>query len=274
MVPRRSPPRHDQFEFHLERAEMLFDAKRYKDARAEYMNAIANDPENAWAFSRLGVCCSVLGLSGEAIEHGTKAISLMPDWAEVHYQLAWIFNCLEKKREAELAARDALACDPQCSKAIVLMAWTFLDRNRLSEAQAAIEQAIALQPIDVEVLNVQGVAFLKLGKLDEAQDTLARALSLDPDNSTAHANLGFVYLHRGNWKKAEDHLRCALRLEPQFEYAHLGINEVLRGKHPAFRWITKYRLWLDRQPKGLVVAMFFIVLIIAHAVALFTKYSV
>lgn len=251
----------------IQRGDMLMDTKRYDDARVHYLNAIASDPQDAWAHCRLGVCCCMLGATAEAIEHGSKAVALMPDWADTHYQLAWIYNRIGEKYKAEQAACEALACEPSFAEAYVLLGWTFLDRNRQEEALDAVSRAIAIQPEDAESFNLQGIASLELGKLDDAQNSLTQALSLEAENPTSHANLGYVYLHRGEWQAAESHFRNALRLDPHFEYARLGVNEILRSRNPAFRWITRYRLWLDRQPEGFGWIVVFILLMIGYGFA-------
>jgi len=263
-VPENSPSLADDF---VRRGDMLLDAKRFKDAHAQFLSAIASDPEGAWAHCRMGVCCAMQGRNAEAIEYGSKAVSLMPDWADAHYQLAWIYNQIGEKYQAEKAARNAIACEPRFSEAFVLLAWTFLDRHRLEEALEAVGHAIALQPEDADAFNVRGIASLQLGKLDDAEQALMQSLRLQPENATAQANLGYVYLHRGNWSAAEGHFRDALRQDPYFEYARLGVNEILRNQNLAFRWITGYRLWLDRQPEGFSWIVVFLLLMVGYGFA-------
>lgn len=251
----------------VQRAEMLMEAKRYEDARIQFLNAITSDPEDASAYCRLGVCCSLLGMNAEAIEFGTKAVSLKPDWADVHYQLAWTYNRIGEKYKAEQSAREALACEPDFAEALLLMGWTFLDRNRMEEALDAANGVIALRPENADAFNLQGLSYLRLGKLDEGQQALERALRLKPENPTSLANIGYVHLQRGEWKAAEEHFRDALRVDPHYEFARLGVSEILRASNPAFRWISLYRYWLDRQPFGFSWIVVFILLMAGYGIA-------
>ncbi|WP_158261053.1 MULTISPECIES: tetratricopeptide repeat protein [Pirellulaceae] len=251
----------------IQRAEMLMDAKRYEDARVQFLNAIASDPEEASAYCRLGVCCSLLGMNAEALEYGSKAVSLKPEWSDVHYQLAWIYNRIGEKYKAEQSARNALACEPDFAEALLLMGWTFLDRSRLEEALVTAEQVIALQPDNADAFNLQGLACLRLGKLDDGQQALEQALRFKPENPTSLANLGYVDLQRGDWATAEEHFRDALRLDPHYEFARLGVSEILRASNPAFRWISVYRYWLDRQPVGFSWIVVFLLLMIGYGIA-------
>lgn len=258
-------------ELFIQRAEVLMDARRYADAHVQFLNAIASDPEDATAYCRLGVCCSLLGMNAEAIEYGNKAISLRPHWSDVHYQLAWTYNRIGEKHKAEQLARDAISCDPDYAEAFVLMGWTFLDRNRIEEALDAAEQAVSLQPDNAEAFNLQGISYLRLGKLDDGEHALKQALRLKPENPTSLANLGYVDLQRGDWRMAEVHFRDALRLDPHYEFARLGVSEILRAGNPAFRWITLYRYWLDRQPFGFSWIIIFVLLMIGYGIAFLCK---
>jgi Flp pilus assembly protein TadD len=94
-------------------------------------------------------------LHEEALESAARAVELMPDLAEAHFN-----------RAAALARR-----------------------RRFVDAEAAFRKVLALQPDNAAALTELGQVVAELKRFDEAIGIMRRAVELQPDKIGAHLPL-------------------------------------------------------------------------------------
>lgn len=230
----------------LQRGLLLFQQGRPELAEAELRQALAADPNEAYAHTLLALCLCQRGQFKDATAEAQQAIHLAPDFPMAHYGLAYVWHDRRHYDEALAAIHEALRLEPDHPDYCALLAQIQLDRRQWPAALEAAERGLQNDPEHVACTNLRAMALVKLGRKAEATATIEAALARDPDNSVTHANQGWAYLEQGNPQKALEHFREALRLEPTNEWARQGIIEALKARHLIYAVILKYFLWMAR----------------------------
>lgn len=246
---------------HIPRAQMLVSSRRYADAKQELLLALAEEPEHVLGHALLGICCSALQESGEAIHHAQRAVHLAPDAAFVHESLAHVLLEADRYEEAMQSAQHALAIDPTRVQAHNVVASVYAHRKNWPQVVEATEMALAYAPDDTDARNLRAWALRSMGQSGASVEELKQSLQINAEDAHSHANLGWTYLQQGDIPKAELHFREALRIDPNLEWARVGALETLKSKVPVYRWILGYFMWMSSKTAGnqwlIVLGLFF-----------------
>lgn len=109
-----------------------------------------------------------LGAFNDAIESLRRGLTLAPDFAAFHYNLAWALQQLDVLDQAVISYRRALELDPD----------------------------------NASIHNNLGFALQELGAPDTAEFHYRRAIALVPDKPTSRHNLGRTLLAKGQYDEA------------------------------------------------------------------------
>lgn len=104
----------------LEKADQLYNTRRYDDARAELRGVIENEPTNAEAFWLLGRINQQTHDYEEAIAAYQTAIFWEPHLIDTHISLLRILLAHNKRTEAKKYLKLALAIDPANQEVLAL----------------------------------------------------------------------------------------------------------------------------------------------------------
>lgn len=231
---------------HLARAQLLLAQSRPADAEREAVLSLATQPDDPIALALLALSRSEQRKGPAALAAAETAIGLAPDNGYFHYVLAVVLHRLDRDDDAQRSIAEALRLQPADEDFFSLLASIELARRNWPGALEAAEQALALNPEHVNAANLRAMALVRLGRKAEASATVDFALHRAPDNAFSHANQGWNLLHHNDPKKAQEHFREALRLEPDLEYARHGMLEALKARHPVYRGMLAYFLWMGR----------------------------
>ena len=124
---------------------------------------------------------SAKGLSAQAEQCWREAISLLPDFAEAHANLAWLLDQCGLRRAAEKHYRQALTCHPDDGQTQLNFAVMLAGQKRFEAAQAAYRAALALLPESAAAWSNLGVLQACMKQEDDAERSYRRAIALDPD---------------------------------------------------------------------------------------------
>jgi tetratricopeptide (TPR) repeat protein len=95
------------------RGLQLKDIGRYADAESAFREALAQEPNDAFALHHLAVCQFHQNeRQREALQTINSAIAIAPNEADHHVLRAFILCMLDRAKEALDAARAALALEP------------------------------------------------------------------------------------------------------------------------------------------------------------------
>jgi len=156
--------------------------------------------------------------AGQALEAETslrRALTLAPNLAEIHANLALLLEERGALTEAEDHYRQALALKPEQTQTLLNFGALLATQKRFTEAEDAYRQALAITPDSPAALSNLGVLLASLKREEEAEACYRRALALAPDYRKAAFNLAYLLLRQGRYEEGW------LRLESRDWYAPL-----------------------------------------------------
>jgi Tfp pilus assembly protein PilF len=214
---------------------------RFADAETAFKEALAQEPNDAFALHHLAACqWQISGRREEALATVDQAIAIEPNEASHHVLRAFILCALDRAKEALAACDEALALDPNDSAAFTAQAQAYLHSENWPLAERAARQALALDADNSGAANQLAQALRLQNKQAENDAHLAGMLARDPDDAFTHANAGWSALNRGAHRDAEVHFREALRIDPDFEYAREGLLTSFRARSRIYRAYLRY----------------------------------
>jgi tetratricopeptide (TPR) repeat protein len=231
---------------HLQRGLLLYQQSRHELAETELRQALADDPQDAYAHALLALCLNEREKFTDATAEAQQAIHFAPDFPFAHYALGRVFCDRNRYAEARAAIEEAIRLDSSDADHFALLAGIHFGEKRWAEALQAAEQGLELDAEHVGCTNLRAMALVKLGRKAEAGATIDAALAKAPENSLTHANQGWTLLERGDLKQALEHFREALRLDPTSEWARAGIVEALKARNILYAGMLKYFLWMSK----------------------------
>ena len=201
----------------------------------------------------------------EAAEQLEKAIAIEPSYADVHYNLACLYEILGKYDESEGELRRAIDINPNFFKVRVMLAKNHQRSGRIGEAveelseflQVAptffIEQVKELirliragenpekresifhslleeRPSSSQVSKQISLEAIQNGDYDFALTELKKAISMNPDYPDLHNLLGIAYANKGMTDDAVMEFEKSLKIHPNYLKAHLNIALTLYEK--------------------------------------------
>src|SRR5215468_4913002 len=180
MSERPAGPTAPSIDTQLQRVLQLAGAGRQPEAIAALQAALAVQPSHVAARCLLGAMLHDSGDSGAALQ--------VLDGADPAVQelRASILSALGRAAEAELAARRALAAEPERPRALLSLALALDAQRRSAEAIDAARRLLALQPNQWIAHRLLARALLQSGRTDEALDAALQA-ALAADDATADA---------------------------------------------------------------------------------------
>jgi len=224
---------------------------RFADAESAFKEALAQEPNDAFALHHLAGCqWQIPERRKEALQTIDRAIAVEPNDASHHVLRAFILCSLDRPKDALAATEMALALDPNDSSAHTAEAQACLHLENWPLAEAAARRALALDADNSGAANQLAQALRLQNKQAENDAHLAGMLARDPEDAFTHANAGWSALHRGAHRDAEVHFREALRLDPDFDYAREGLLTSFRARSAPYRAYLKYSFAMARLNRG------------------------
>jgi len=239
----------------LDRANLLLQQKRYKDAETHIRQVLEQDPENDYALSLLARCYFDSKQYDKGIEAIQQGIAIGPNESFYFYLLA--FGYYQKNNAAASIQNltKAIELNPYIAEYFGLLAFVLIEQRRFEEGLQKANEGLALEADNLTCLNARSTALNKLKRTDDAIDTMNTALSHDPDNEVTHSTIGWNLLERGRHKDAQKHFMEALRINPNFSSARSGLKESLKSKLVLYRWLLQYSFWVHNKGRNFQVAV-------------------
>jgi tetratricopeptide (TPR) repeat protein len=229
----------------VERASLLIQTKRYKEAEKHLAEVLATEPDNAEALSLLALCKSEGGQHAEAIKIMEQVVGRQPDNPQSLYLYAIMLLRNNEMRKSEKFVKEAIAFDPFNADYFALLASIKIQQKEWQEAYDTANKGLEIDAENLACLNLRSTALTKLDRHEESFETIREALNKDPRNDHTHANLGWSQLEKGNHKAALESFRAALQLNPGNEYARAGLVEALKARYLFYRLFLKYSFWMN-----------------------------
>jgi serine/threonine-protein kinase len=226
----------------------LVRAGRADEAEEVLRELTGQQPDNAAAYSILGVSLSAQRKFAAAEAAYRKAIHLQPDVAETHYNLGLALGNQGRNQAAEAPYRKAIRLRPAFAEAYNNLGMALIRQQKHRAAEANFRKAIDFQPDLVVAHNNLAVALLDQKRLDEAVAAGRKAIDLKPDFAPAYTSLGAAL--RGQKKLDEAALahRKAIDLKPDFALAYYNLGLVLSEQKKLDQTVAAYRKAVELKP--------------------------
>ncbi|MBI5558348.1 MAG: tetratricopeptide repeat protein [Deltaproteobacteria bacterium] len=226
-----------------------------QQAETIYQQILAKDPDNAQAYSMLGILAGQAGDMERAIQLTQKAIRIAPVTANFHYNLGIMFKQGGQFAEAIASYRKAVALQPDFDNALYNLGNVLQGDGQSDEAIACYRQVVAIRPGHAEACNNLGILLKEAGRFAEANSCYRQAISISPGFAEAYSNLGLLLQEMDQLDEAESCQRRAISLKPGLTDAHYNLGIVLNKKGQFDEAIKSYRQALALRPKAYEVLL-------------------
>lgn len=151
----------------------------------------------------------------EAFTALSEAIDKNPGTADLLYDRAMVAEKIDKFDVVEADLRKVIELKPEHAHAYNALGYTFAERNlRLDEAYVLVQKAVSLSPDDAFIQDSLGWVQFRSGRVDEALATLKKAYQTRRDPEIA-AHLGEVLWVKGDRAEADKVWQAALLENPE-----------------------------------------------------------
>jgi tetratricopeptide (TPR) repeat protein len=215
----------------LEIAQALHFQGRLTEAETHYRSVLQRQPDTVEALRGLGALAYQRGRADEAADLFARGVTIRPEAADFHANLAEVLRILKRSDRAGEHVRRALALDPALPDAWNTLGLLEHEHGHYAEAETAYHEAIRLRAENAAAHINLGSTHLALGRLDEAALALRTALRLEPDNAAALTNLGQTLIEMGDvalLDQAEELCRHAEAVAPELTQAINSLGNVFR----------------------------------------------
>ena len=190
--------------------------RNWADSLTLYRHMEQVAPDSYAVQAQLGVLLEKAAAHEEAIAHLRRAIALVPEYGEAHYNLGVALAGQGRLAESIEHLRKADQLLPDDPATIYNLGMALRLAGRLDEAAEQFARAVRLNPRDVRSLDELSGALVMQGRTDEAIDRFRAALAIAPDDASLHFRISMALLMRGSGAEAVGHLREAIRLSPDW----------------------------------------------------------
>lgn len=182
------------------------------------------------------------GAVREAVQHLDSAVTLDPDYALAHAELAQAYVRAAERGDlpraetletARSAANRAIALAPSLAAGHAALARVERDLWNWSAAERSVRRAIELQPGNASAHASYSGVLLVSGRVEEAVDEAARAAELEPLSAAALKSYAEALRAAGRYEEAVRTHRRSLELEPTLRRQSLAKTYIEMGRYDA-----------------------------------------
>jgi tetratricopeptide (TPR) repeat protein len=209
----------------LAEADNFFKAGDYDKSKVSYLNVVQLEPQNAFAFERIGQMWLEEGAPLRAAAFLIKASELEPQNLQYRIRLARSYLALGRLADAKKEALKALELSPDNGDAIIALTEAAQTKEDIQTAGEHLQKFPAKD--NAPFYLALGNLYLRQGDLSSAEDALKQSLAKDPKSAATHMAMGDLYLLRKDPSQAVEEFEKAANLAP--------IRSVERLKYAAFK---------------------------------------
>jgi adenylate cyclase len=214
--------------------------------------AIALDPEYAWAYHILGRSHMIdvwVGTSespkesiGKAIKLVQKAIALDDTDVRAHSLLAFLYSMTRQHDKAIAQAEKALALNPNAAWAQFIVGKALFFAGRAEESIPQYKKAIRLNPIPPSSYPWSlGLSYAYTGQYEEAIAWCEKAVRQEPDDLLARMMMTVVYSLSGRDEQARAQAADVLRIQPKFTIKNFEKKLTYKRKEDSEKFLGALR---------------------------------
>ncbi|MEO8153085.1 MAG: tetratricopeptide repeat protein [Rhizobacter sp.] len=214
------------------------------DKAARHPPSTLTDP------AKLGVECLQVGDIAGALKAFGQALTLHPDSAANHVNLAYVLKQTGAEGEALPHLRQAVALDAQSFDAHYMLGGALEQGPDLEAAAKHLRLALALcadfEPVYTDLCRV----LVAKGSVAEARKIIVEAIALNPQNADFHLYLGNLCMSEGNPLEAIHSYRRVLELKPDYAQGHVNLGCALQAQKSLAEAVQSFEAALAIDPSS------------------------
>jgi Flp pilus assembly protein TadD len=189
----------------LDLANLLLAGGRLDEAQTQATAVKAAQPDNPDLHALLAGIAAKKNLRGEAMKEIQIALTLDPNRAEFHEDLALLEGSDPNKSSVvEDELKKSVTLDPKSTNARMLLADFYASNKRWPEAEQSARDAVQADPTSLRVRNALAQIYLREGNQPKAEEVYRQTTKDLTDNPSAVRVLADYYERSGQNQKAKD----------------------------------------------------------------------
>ena len=229
----------------MQRVQLLFNQKRYADAKTILEQHLSISPTSYFARKALMYCLLRLGENDESRRMCEALLTEFPEDADLMKHSIEIDIDDEYLDRAESKVKMLKELSHLDQSVFILEAHIKLAQNNYDKALEAAERALEIEANDPEALNLKIMIENILGKGNLNAD-IEHVLELNPENPSTIANHALHFLHNDKPKEALERAREALQKDPNNELAQFVMAKAMKSQFLLYRLFFKYSNMMGR----------------------------
>jgi len=238
---------------HLELGRVHLDRGDPAAALAAFQAATRADPKNVRAWNNVGIALQTLERIDEAMRTFSHTLTLDPNYALAHFNLARLYNLRGDAKRALEHAQAAVRGDERMVEGWLLVGDIHRRSRETQPALAAYAMAMRADPASAKARNVHAEMLAEVGLVDEARRAYRQVQEQAPGNLKAALGASLTLpQHYDSVEHLEstrrDYARGLERLHeaaPQFRFAN-GERALAEA-----RWTNFYLAYQGREDRDL-----------------------
>jgi tetratricopeptide (TPR) repeat protein len=261
--------------YHIQRAELLMERRRYDAALKELTEALKIEPESFSAKQEICWCLIKQNKFDEAETWANQLISANPEGYIGYYYKATCAGCLGKISPAHTYINQAISCAPYWSDLYAYKAELYLVEEDWGRAEKYARQGLERNPDNIQCLQKLNAALTKQRSKKKLDESIRLVLEKNPDDADTHLSVGWSLLETSRAREALTHFETALQQNPEEEMAREGLLEAVKAKNFLYRWLLRLDFYVAAESlqfrRGFMLFSF--IFIISIGVNLTENYS-
>jgi tetratricopeptide (TPR) repeat protein len=183
-----------------------------------------------------------------AYQRFTQSLQISPDFAEVHYGLAWYYIKTGDLPRSELEFEKAIQLKPDYPDAYADLGDVYMQEGKYNQAEKVYTQAISLGIEIPHMLNNMGNLYAQLGNPDRAISYYQKAIAQKKDFAQAYYGLALIYYQQGNLEESLRKTDQLLQIDPYFALGYNQLGLVYERLGRKMEAASAYQRYLEMQP--------------------------
>ncbi len=210
---------------------------RAKDAAEISSNFVETRACGSYLMGRIAIIESDLQAAITAIN---TALSIWPDEAYWHAELARIYTQSERKEAALPHLQQAVELDPQNPEHLLALARSYRAAGELSQAESTYAQCLQEDSPSAQVWKEAGEVALANGHASQAESWFEKACGLAPSDALCLMGSARAAMLLGQNKHALQRAQSAYKLAPNEPEVLTGYGEILAGQGKTEKALQAY----------------------------------
>lgn len=234
---------------------ILFEQRKFGDAKQVYQDALSRDPENASALFNMGIALLRGGDRVSAMEYLKKAgeADKLGKVAHMSYsKLGSMYSTMQDLDAAEKYLKMAIAVNPADPVDRYNMGLIHLKRSDKERALGEFLKAQELAKNDAKVLEGLGEAYFSLKEYDKSLDVYNKLTAVNNRDARLLSRIAEIYYEKGELDSAYDYYKKITSMEPASEnarIAYINMGNIMDDAQRYEEAIDSYKKALTISPK-------------------------